>query len=254
MPKVRVADALDIDNSGLTNAEYSYALKAHFDFVIARENELPAFAVEFDGPQHESDVNTLIRDGLKQSVCEKLELPLLRIDSGYLRRVGRFALIGWLAEVWFLSEDFYAAQERGDVAPDEPFLWFAVMDYDLKQQKLLPPPYDPFVPFRSLISRWHEKGVCRELCAERLEGKDAIGYSTSVSYLTATNGDTIVGVARCKNFSFRGTSPRELAEELSVVDLAEKFQLYLDGEYSPPDFDEVQVWRARMSKWSARKE
>jgi len=29
-PKVRIADTLDIQQSGLTNDEYSYALKAHF--------------------------------------------------------------------------------------------------------------------------------------------------------------------------------------------------------------------------------
>ena len=87
-----------------------------------------------------------------------------------------------------------------------------------------------------------------------LKAESQIGYNTAVSYLTAVNGDKIVGVARCKNFSFREISPRELAEELSVVDLAEKFQLYLDGAYHPPEFDEIQVWRERMSKWAARKE
>ncbi len=32
--------------------EYSYALKAHFDFVVVRDDTLALFAVEFDGPQH----------------------------------------------------------------------------------------------------------------------------------------------------------------------------------------------------------
>jgi hypothetical protein len=30
----------------------SYALMAHYDFVVADENEQPLFAVEFDGPGH----------------------------------------------------------------------------------------------------------------------------------------------------------------------------------------------------------
>ena len=122
MPKVRVADALNIENSGITSAEYRYALKSHFDFVVARENEPPAFAVEFDGPNHDRDVTAIMNDNLKQSVCKKLGMPLLRVDAGYLRRIGRFTLVGWLAEIWFLSEDVYAAQERGEVPPYEPLL------------------------------------------------------------------------------------------------------------------------------------
>ncbi|HZU04334.1 MAG TPA: DUF2726 domain-containing protein [Chloroflexota bacterium] len=51
--KVRVADALEIANSGLSNEEYSYALKSHFDFVVSDGNGKAAFAVEFDGRQHE---------------------------------------------------------------------------------------------------------------------------------------------------------------------------------------------------------
>ena len=33
--KVRIADVLDITNSGLSKEEFSYAFKAHFDFVVA---------------------------------------------------------------------------------------------------------------------------------------------------------------------------------------------------------------------------
>src|SRR2546422_8174441 len=48
--KLRIADVLSIDRSGLDDDTYAFALKAHFDFVVADENDLPLFAVEFDGP------------------------------------------------------------------------------------------------------------------------------------------------------------------------------------------------------------
>lgn len=47
-PKVRVADVFKIDNSGITNDLYSYALQSHFDFIIYNELYDPLFAVEFD--------------------------------------------------------------------------------------------------------------------------------------------------------------------------------------------------------------
>ena len=254
-PKVRVADALEINHSGLTDAEYSYALKAHFDFIVVQDGKPPAFAVEFDGPGHSSDVSTIVNDNLKNSICEKLEMPLLRIDSGYLRRVGRFTLVGWLAEVWFLSEDFYAAQDRGEVPPYEPFCWFAILgDFDFEKKRFMPPPYDPFVPSRARIFGWFNKKLCGDSSPTHLRGLDPTGYYTAIAHITARNGDVIVGVARCKDFNFREVTAPELAEELSTVDLAEKFQMYLDGEYNPQDFDEVEVWRHRMAKWSRRSE
>lgn len=50
-PKVRIADVLAIRGSGLSDPQYSYALRAHFDFVVTESDErIPEFAVEFDGP------------------------------------------------------------------------------------------------------------------------------------------------------------------------------------------------------------
>lgn len=84
-----------MQSSGLSDEEYSYSLRAHFDFVIADQRSLPLFAVEFDGPRHENDPKTIYRDELKRSLCDKLGLPLLRVDADYLRRrVGRFSLLG----------------------------------------------------------------------------------------------------------------------------------------------------------------
>jgi len=50
--KLRVADAISIDRSGVSNEEYSYALKAHFDVLAVRDN-LPVLAIEFDGAGHD---------------------------------------------------------------------------------------------------------------------------------------------------------------------------------------------------------
>ncbi|MGO8907660.1 MAG: DUF2726 domain-containing protein [Solirubrobacteraceae bacterium] len=54
-PKVRIADVLPVSKSTLADADFSYALKAHFDFVIADAQNEALLAVEFDGPSHYSD-------------------------------------------------------------------------------------------------------------------------------------------------------------------------------------------------------
>ena len=50
--KVRVADVLPIERSGIDNGHYRYALQAHFDFVVTDSADQSLFAVEFDGSGH----------------------------------------------------------------------------------------------------------------------------------------------------------------------------------------------------------
>ena len=79
--KVRLADALAVDRSGLSTEAYSYALWSHFDWVVADEkSSRPEFAVEFDGESH-VEAQARRRDALKDEICARLGLPLLRIDS-----------------------------------------------------------------------------------------------------------------------------------------------------------------------------
>jgi hypothetical protein len=80
-PKVRVADVINTDPSErLPNREFDYLSRAHFDFIVVK-NELPTFAVEFDGADHIDNPETRERDVLKNRLCKKASLPLLRITS-----------------------------------------------------------------------------------------------------------------------------------------------------------------------------
>jgi very-short-patch-repair endonuclease len=85
--KVRIADVVDIRE--LTGTVRSYALRAHFDFIVADADGNPLFAVEFDGPSHDRDPEVIRRDALKDRICDQEGFALLRIDDGYLRQVSR---------------------------------------------------------------------------------------------------------------------------------------------------------------------
>lgn len=126
-PKVRVADAIEIYRSGLSEQEYSYALKAHFDFLLTQGDQYktPAFAVEFDGFGHNKDPQAIQNDRFKNSICEKLGLPLLRVDSSFLKplswykflnQVGfvdyTYTILSWLVEAWFEYEEFIKRKEQ----------------------------------------------------------------------------------------------------------------------------------------------
>jgi len=279
--KVRVADALDINGSGLGPEEYTYALKAHFDFVIARDDESAAFAVEFDGRSHDLNAKVISRDALKNAICEQLGMPLLRIDDIFLGRVGRFSVLGWLVEVWFMNEAFKAAQESGSILTDEIFDPYMVIalgyregdqiievdaaSYGKASREMTPEAFDAFgatfgarlVPFqpyalsspaRALMDRFSRVGICH-YPPEMLRATDPKGYRVAVALLSLSEGGVVVGTGRLRPFDFVPGEASELSEELAVFDAGEKLKRYLQGKHRPATVDEVNAWRASIAKW-----
>jgi hypothetical protein len=97
--KVHVADVLPIENSGISDADFRFALRSHFDFVVCDTEHTPLFAVEFDGPSHDKPEQAR-RDIQKNSLCERFQFPILRINARYLvRKYGTFDLLSWFVHV-----------------------------------------------------------------------------------------------------------------------------------------------------------
>ena len=104
-PKVRLADILPIENSGISDILYKFALQSHFDFIVTDSGHMPLFAVEFDGPSHGHQVQGA-RDDKKDGLCERFELPILRIDAQFINKKYRnLDLLTWLVEFWFAKRD-----------------------------------------------------------------------------------------------------------------------------------------------------
>ena len=76
--KIRIADAIRIDGSGISDALYRYALSAHFDILVAKDNKAYV-AIEFDGSGHDSR-----NDALKESICDFFKLPMIRVKESHL--------------------------------------------------------------------------------------------------------------------------------------------------------------------------
>lgn len=94
--KVRIADVVQIEGSGISNELYRYALSAHFDVLVAKNNE--AFlAIEFDGDGHDP------RNDLKKAqLCDYFHVPMVRVKRksfegastrGHRRRVPHLATL-----------------------------------------------------------------------------------------------------------------------------------------------------------------
>jgi hypothetical protein len=79
--KVRLSDVIDKEpDEWLDETEFQYLSKAHFDFLVVNDAADPIVVVEFDG-QHHVDPEQVVRDVLKNRLCMKADVPLLRIRA-----------------------------------------------------------------------------------------------------------------------------------------------------------------------------
>jgi hypothetical protein len=187
---------------------------------------------------------------MKEAICERFCFPLLRIDGGFLRTYRKFTLLSWLTELWFLYESWCEAQENGEVPWDEPFLYFSFIE--VKQEGGIDYPFDLAQPTRLLIIRCFEKGQVTSPCPEEISRLQEAGetHSTAYAVLPLQPDRYIIGKATCRLFRFAPISPRQLASDLSVVDLGERLKRYLKGEYVPDSAEQLATLRKHTEGWS----
>jgi hypothetical protein len=114
--KVRIADIINISELD-ERAIGTYALQAHFDFVLIDDNEA-VVAIEFDGPGHDPT-----NDAKKDSICRQADLPLFRVYGfEQVREINAMTLTRYLIELVFHARVFLRLVKEGAIAPDEPFM------------------------------------------------------------------------------------------------------------------------------------
>jgi len=109
----------EIAVSGIDDELFSFGLKSHFDFVITESDDIPIFAVEFDGPGHGS-LAARRRDQLKNRLCDHFEFPVLRVNRNYLSPTfSNWDLLSWFCTVWFVKRDWDEAVHDGKIAIED---------------------------------------------------------------------------------------------------------------------------------------
>ena len=72
---------------------WTHASKSPFDcLVVSKDDMYPLLALEFDGKLHSEDGEQKRKDALKNEYCNKLSLPLIRINSSYLNKYSNHEL------------------------------------------------------------------------------------------------------------------------------------------------------------------
>jgi len=233
--KVRVADVIDI--SKLERPQGTYALQAHFDFVVADDSQRPLFAVEFDGPGH-SSTNDLRKD----EICRQAGLALFRVGLQSSRvDAPRLTFVGYLVHLWFLGIAFSEMQQAGKLPPDEPFCISGFLRPDAKN--IFDSEFDLLGPARGKFNAYCKKhGLPRGPLwhlgvAEILLSNDGDGFAAFASFNTgnarvygrSTLDLKIPSMGALADLSFARHEIGQFCSTLALDDLIEEMKLLAEA-------------------------
>jgi very-short-patch-repair endonuclease len=87
--KQRLSDVIQKGGTHLTNREFDFYTRSHCDFVVTDADARPLVVVEYDGPLHQLSAEQQERDEIKNELCRRAELGLLRINDNYVTKLYR---------------------------------------------------------------------------------------------------------------------------------------------------------------------
>lgn len=227
--KVRLSDVVPIERSGISEPEYSYALKAHLDFLVVDSGFAPLFAVEFDGPAHQ-EPEQQTRDNLKNKICKHFRLPLLRIDNRYLDpRYNNIDLLSWLVGVVLGRQHSSQMFRTGGLTSDE-----AAVDPTICA------PYVISYPARKRLIQLAETGLANRY-PPFVIGKDPNDNAYGLGAVWLPSKQLAVAKA---NLPYQGffRLAEDLLEELLYIKLVQTTDAVLAGKHETwtfPDFREA---------------
>lgn len=234
-PKVRVKDALPIDGSGVSPAAFRFALQSHFDFLVTDKDWNALFAVEFDGGLHSlSDVRR--RDSIKNELCERFELPLLRVNANHLQqRFRQWDLLSYFVETWFLRRAFYDAQEKGMIPLEEDFDAMSIFS-DGSDKRW---PYWFSAPSQIRIQRLHKAGKVAHFAPSHLIRHDGAGNYHCLAYLKIA--DDKWGVIRTgMRAQLFDVCTSDVVWQVGIVELCEHVERVLTNRATSQEYARVE--------------
>lgn len=213
-PKIRLADVFPIDGSGISNKEYSFALKSHFDFLVTKDRK-PLFAVEFDSTWHKNK-GQIERDKIKDNLCKHFGLPLLRVDSKTLySRYRNLDVLTWFIEIWFNRETFYQMQNKGFVHPEEPY-YYASIIHMTHRNNVFPLVLSQEAVLK--IRKLSEKNRWKDIGPSHYIFKDSFENYYAIAYIRMNDNDCIF-INKSMKGQYFPVSVADLLSEIAIFNL-----------------------------------
>lgn len=235
--KIRLADVLPIENSGIDTKSYRFALQSHFDFVISDSDFVPLFAVEFDGPTH-CDAEQKRRDGSKNRLCEQFKFPLLRINSRYLDGTYRkMNVLSWFVNYWFAQQAIDEAYNSGHIPPEA--------DVDPMLMMSLPGSNEGFplwlsAEVRIAFKKYRDEGLCLDMGPSSYVGLDEDGNYRAISYIAVTSVSGLMSETGMRSQIFPAPCA-ELVVAIADHQVFDEFKAYAEKGFNLVPLDDIAV-------------
>jgi hypothetical protein len=147
----------------LPKIERKFLETSELDFVVANANSIPEFAVEFDGPHHQSDDKQIARDVRKNRLCDLAKLPLLRITDTELEEFDKYSILKFIV-MRFLKWKGEYQEIEGEIAE-----YIETLDERQRQELFKGDIADPLIDPEILFDLRHPFPQMREFAKRLLE-------------------------------------------------------------------------------------
>jgi hypothetical protein len=241
--KIRLADVFRLDRSGLPANEYRFALQSHFDFVVADADLWPLFAVEYDGRLHRAAAQ-LARDEVKNALCDRFGLPLLRVNARYLEeRANGLDLLGWFVYAWFSCKAVAEAEKSGAIPPGDVFPLDVIMlpgipgDFPLWLSQ----------PARAEIWKLWKANQEIDPVPSSFVGEGKRGEVRALSWLKVAGQAGVCASTGMRAQQFP-VPIDDIVEDLAVLDLKAKLDRVLKGDEHPAPLTEIDAATERFRR------
>jgi len=136
--EVALSQVIHVKRSELPPREWRYYTSASFDFVICRDQDRQPLelVIEFDGAFHD-DPDQEWRDTIKNSLCDKVGLPIVRIRSDHLLSRESVPFLKYMLDLYFGEKGVQELISSGRVSPDEEYFPGTTFDGTIRIKKRL---------------------------------------------------------------------------------------------------------------------
>jgi hypothetical protein len=226
--KLSLKEVLPFESANITRELRDFCWRGHFDFVVTDSEFNPLFAVEFDGWQHRAK-EQMVRDRKKDEVCRIFSLPLLRINSRYLKPSYRGTdLLSWFAECFFTNRAFMEAEEKGWISPEDGFSPMTVLSIGDRVDW----PLDLSHEVRESFRRLRAEGKTFDEQPSFMVGHNASGTYRAFAFLAVTEDTGVFAKTAMRAQQFE-IDQADALEILIYFEIQEELKKVLEGKSSP---------------------
>jgi hypothetical protein len=258
-PKMRISDVLALDTADVPEELLNFGATASFDFTIALDNA-PLLALEFDGPDY-AESSCITMNQKKQQICDLLDLPILRVDTQYLRKIATFTtlelvieeiLTKFTSELWQSSAEFFQTQSNKILDPLVEVPYLEHLRFNCANR---------FMGRRlgittasNLISKIASVELVSSsgtLFLTKRMSRSRDNFVTAVALAVLDEDTAILGVGSVFANPRVPLDTIELADALSVIDVLDQIRLFDESRYSGLEMRHALEFLAHFKEYTA---